>query len=30
MNEHLNDKSWYKLIGYKIFGDRDYGFIATQ
>lgn len=30
MDKHLTDKSWYKLIGYRIFGDRDYGFIASQ
>jgi len=26
----LNDKSWYSLNQFKVYGDKKYGFVAVQ
>lgn len=27
---HLENKAWYCLRRFKVFGDKDYGFVASQ
>ena len=28
--DKLQDKAWYSLIAFRVFQDRDYGFVATE